>query len=143
MNKKYLIPLFVFLVICLKGNAQNRISARDKFDWKAFDAQSTIVPDSITYQSLQGNWIAYQGKHYSTYEIAWSTGNRPKTLQIKGRKYRKNLAGDFNPFVLKNNLIIFYNGNKADSAYINLITKTALTISFKTGPDFDQYEYKK
>lgn len=143
MYKKFLVTVFVLLIFCLNVFTQDRVPARDKFDWKAFDTQSTIDMDSINYESLQGNWIAHQGSHISKYEIGWSTGDRPKTLQIKGQKYRKTLAGPFYPFKVKKNLIIFYTGDQPDSAYVSLITNTALTISFKSGRDYDQYEYKK
>lgn len=46
--------------------------------------------------------------------------------------------------VLDKNLIIFSgDDNRADSAYINLVTEGELTICFKKGEDFYQYEFKK
>ena len=142
MKKIYLLLLILFLIKSLSVSAQQRTPDRDKFDLKAFDASSTLAIDSINSRALQGNWIAYHGRHIGEYDIAWSTG-KPKTLQIKGEKYRKTLAGPFYPFEIKKNLIIFYTDEQPDSAYINLITKIELTISFKSGSDFDQYEYKK
>jgi len=139
----------LFLLAILSGqfillSAQDRMPDREKYNWQDFNVSSTADKDSIDYKVIQGNWIAYQGSHIGDYEVAWTTDNKPKSLQIKGDKYRNTLAGDFYPFKLDKNLIIFlFKDNKVDSAYINLLTDKELTISYKRGIDYDQYRYKK
>ena len=86
------------------------------------------------------------GKRNDEYVIATrhKYNKTVKYFQIKGDKYRTTVSGDFYPFCLDKNLIIFSdNDNRTDSAYINLITDGELTISIKKGEDFYQYEYKK
>jgi hypothetical protein len=144
-----MIKRLLLLTVILSGqfllvNAQERIPAREKFNWKEFKDNSIVIKDSIDNNLLQGNWISYQGSHIGDYEIGWQTSDKPKSLEIKGDKYRKTLSGDFYPFLIDKNLIVFHcEDNKFDSAYINLITEKELIISFKSGLDFDQFKYKK
>ncbi|MBN2395761.1 MAG: hypothetical protein JXC36_04770 [Candidatus Atribacteria bacterium] len=144
-----MIKNILLLIVIVSGqfslvNAQERIPDREKFSWKDFQDNSIVIKDSIDYDLLQGNWISYQGSHIGDYEVHWKTDDKPKTLQIKGDKYRKTLSGDFYPFIIEKNLIVFEcEDNQIDSAYLNLITDKELMISFKRGIDFDQYQYKK
>ena len=125
-------------------HAQERIPDREKYNWKEFQNNSSVVMDSINYDLLQGNWISYEGIHIGDYKIAWQSNSKSRSLQIKGDKYRNTLSGDFYPFMIDKNLILFQGeGSKKDSAYINLITDKELRLSIKRGIDFDQIHYKK
>ena len=139
--------LLLFVIVSgqfFLASAQERIPDREKFNWKEFQDNSIVIKDSIDYDLLQGNWISYQGSHIGDYEIGWKTSDKPKSLEIKGDKYRNTLSGDFYPFLIDKNLIVFQGeDNKIDSAYIKLITYKELILSFKRGVDFDQYKYKK
>ena len=120
------------------------IPDREKFNWQEFQDRSVVLKDSIRYDLLQGNWICYQGSHIGEHKIGWKTKDKPKSLEIKGDKYRNTLSGDFYPFLIDKNLIVFLDEyNRMDSACINLITDKELTISYKRGIDFEQYQYKK
>ena len=144
MIKKLLIPIIIVSGQFLIVNAQERIPDRKKFNWKEFHDHSIVIKDSIDYKLLQGNWISYQGSHIGDYEIAWKTSDKPKSLEIKEDRYRNTLSGNFYPFIINRNLILFNDAdNKTDTAYINLITGNELIISFKRGYDFEQYIYKK
>jgi len=144
MKKRFLILLVILSGQFFLLRAQDRIPDREKYDWQDYNESSMVIEDSIDYDLLQGNWIAYQGSHIGDYEVSWITSDKPKSLQLKGDKYRKTLSGDFYPYLINKNLIVFKSeDNKSDSAYINLITDKELTISFKRGIDFDQYRYKK
>ncbi len=137
-------PLILFLLTYnLSINAQDRVTIRDKFNWKEYHANSTVDKDSINYNALQGNWIAYEGCSIGDYIVGWKTDNNPKIIQIKGDTYRKTLAGDFYSFRVDKNLIILETGNQPDSAFINLITDKELTITYKCNSDYEQYFYKR
>jgi hypothetical protein len=144
MAIKYLIMMIFFFLshfVLLKG--QDRIMARDKFDWKEYDSTSKIYKDSIDYHDLQGKWIAYEGITIGDYEIGWKTTNKPKVLEIMDENYRNNLSDEFNAFYLNKNLIIFKKDNMIDTAFINRITAKEMTISYKINIDYEQYFYKK
>jgi len=144
MKRKILLPIIILSGQFILLNAQTRIPARERFNWKDFNTSSSVDKDSIDYNVIQGNWIAFQGIHVGDHDIGWVTNDKPKSLQIKGDKYRKTLGGEFYPLQLDKNLIIFHcEDNQVDSAYINLVTEKELTISFKRGIDYDQYQYKK
>jgi hypothetical protein len=144
MAIKYLIMMIFFFLshfVLLKG--QDRIMARDKFDWKEYDSTSKIYKDSIDYHDLQGKWIAYEGRTIGDYEIGWKTTNKPKVLEIMDENYRNNLSEKFNAFYLNKNLIIFKKDNMIDTAFINKIIAKEMTISYKMNIDYEQYFYKK
>lgn len=144
-----MIKRLLVLAVIVSGqffpvNAQVKTPDREKFNWKEFKDNSVVSKDSIDYDLLQGNWVSYQGVHIGDYKISWETEDKPKSLEIKGDNYRNTLSGDFYPFRIDKNLLLFQNeDNTVDSAYINQITDEELTISFKRGVDFDQYQYKK
>jgi hypothetical protein len=144
MKSKYLILMTVLLSIQnLFLVAQERIKARDEFNWQEFSSSSSIDKDSIDYEKLQGNWISRETHHYSDNKIATKAKTGNAILEIKGDKYRKSINGRFNTFQIDKNMIVFNTDLNPDTAFINKITDKELIISFKSDINYTQYCYEK
>lgn len=118
---------------------------RDGFDWKQYDIGSVISIDSISDQILEGNRISTEGYSYGDYCIGRKHTNDSKQeiLDIKSDKYRRSLSGEFYPFKLDKNRIIFMTSSKPDTVYINEILVNELQLSFRNQSDYDQYIFSE
>ena len=143
MNAKSFL-LGIFLIgNCILMSAQKPTSARDLYDWDAYSSKSTIKKDAISYQALQGVWVAHEGSTIGDTEDAWKSYNHPQILDIRGTKYKKYSAGNYYTFLINKNLLVLYTDAQPDSAYINLLTPTELTVSFRRGDEYVKNVYKK
>ncbi len=137
-------------ILLLSGNLflvsaqQNETAARDVYDWKTYDNKSSVVKkDAIDFRMLQGRWTAYESWHYGDIKKFWKDANQPSILEIRGNQYRSGSYGTFKTYKLTGHLLVFDPGSKADSAYINMINDSKLTISFKRGKDFEKYLFQR
>jgi len=136
--------VFLLLVLLL-GNysliaAQNRPKARDLFDWKDYNTESSIPLNSVGIDVLQGNWISADKTIFGDYIVRVKGKD---ILEIEGDQYRTTVAGNFNTFRVNKNLVVFETGHTPDTAYINLINEMEMKISYKRDGDYVQYHYKK
>ena len=138
--------LAIFLSSMFELVAQDPSQIRDVYDWKTYDPNSSIPCDSISYRLLYGNWIT---NHFRTagdsihYSIGVAITERTWPLEIKGTRYRRTLAGDFYPFEINGNQLVFHSAVTLDTAYINRFTGEELIISFKVRNGYDRFFYKK
>jgi len=145
MKTNRLFVLFVLLLnLCAFLAAQDRPDARDLFDWKDYNTESSISLNSIDNDVLQGNWISDDKIIFGEYITRVKANeNSQDILEIKGDQYRTTFAGNFHTFRVNKNLVVFETGHAPDSAYINLINEKEMKISYKRNGDYVQYHYKK
>jgi hypothetical protein len=141
---KLAVLVFVFMIHQISSRAQDKIKARDSFNWLQFDTTSTIDINSINAMVIQGNWIYNEFHCYSDYNIGTVTKQgQAGLLEIKGDKYRKTLTGNYYDYHIYKNLIVFETDTKPVSGYVNRISNRELIISFRDSLDFIQIFYKK
>ena len=144
MKKSITLIMLIFLVCCGHSLAQKAAAARDVYHWDEFDEKaSSVKKNAIDFRMLQGTWFAYEGWYYGDDKKFWKDYNNPRVFLIKGNLYRGSAYGKAFTYKLSGNLLLLETEEKTDSAYINLLTDTKLTISFKRGEDYESYLFEK
>ena len=112
-------------------------------NWELFDANSTITKSGISESNLQGLWKAYQGAFLFGDNVNTMTLSEPFIIEFKDSAYRRNLTDKFHSFIIKDNIITSVDKDEKDLGFINQITPSNLTISWKNGSNYTRYYYKK
>ena len=120
------------------------VDAKNKMiDWEGYDPSSTVHPENITTEELQGLWNAYEGVFRFGNNISTMKLNVPFIIEIKETACRRNAKDEFKNFIMKDNLLIIPDNIKPDTGIINKLTARELVITWKRENNYTRYYYTK
>jgi len=126
-----------------KTNGKLGPSDFKNIDWELYDPSSTIPKNEIQETNLQGLWKAYQGAFRFGDNMNTMNLNQPFIIEFKNGTYRRNTTDKFHSFTLKDNTISCNDEDEKDLGFINQISSSVLTITWKIGSNYTRYYYKK
>jgi hypothetical protein len=138
-----MLPIIALLGICLAFTIRKEQN-NEKY-LTMYEPSSIVSKNKIKAKDLQGLWKAHEGF------LAMGTSVRPMTLEkpliiieVKGDEYRRVATDSFMKFTLKGNMITQEYSGRIDTGYINKLTLTELSISWKQSEVmFMRYKYIK
>jgi len=137
----------ILLVLLLIGCSPKRQSTEvgKEIYWESYDPESIVSKSEISKSDLYGEWKAMEGAYlvFGEPSSRLMNLNKPKTIEFESKGMRKKLNAKFVDFTIEENQISRMNRTRLELGYINKLTESELTITWKNETNYIRYNYTK
>lgn len=137
----------IFLVILLIGCSPKRQSTQvgKEIFWESYDPESIVTKSEISKYDLYGEWKATEGAYLVFGQPSSMIMNlkEPKVIEFESKGMRKKLDAKFVDFTIEENQISRMNRTRLELGFINKLTESELTITWKNETNYIRYNYTK